>query len=1378
MAPIAEFDPRNLAEAGWGIIFPQDADRGVREALQPLMEHRRAQSAQKEGYFKEYAYRPGESARDFLSRHGAALGQRADPEKVPYYLLLVGDPESIPYQFQRRLDLQYAVGRLHFDSLEEYANYARGVVKAETGLRSLPRRAAFFGVRNPDDPHTKLTADHLVQPLVQKLATLVPDWAVESALAETATKGRLGLLLGGEQAPALLFAAGHGMGFPAGDPRQLPHQGALLCQEWPGPREWGRKPIPPEFYFSADDVWGDASPGGQIVFLFASYSAGIPSSDDLFQLGVHRSAAIAPRAFVARLPQRLLGYPGGGALAVVGYAGQLWGTWLSAPQVETQVVAVEQSLRYLLGGYPVGYAVERLAYRYAELAATLAGELEDMRFGKAWDDAGLAALWAGQKDFGSFVLLGDPAVMLAVQTRQSESAQRTEENGISPALAQALDAARAIEDAHARARALTELAPHLPEAVGRQAFQEALDGALALEDPYARDWALAELLPRLPEGLLPRALDAARTIRNQALRDRALTELLPRLPEGLLPQALDAVRAIESPYARARALATLAPCLPEELGWQAFRQALDSARAIEAIPLRAWALAKVMPHLPEALLPQDLDAIQATDYPSAQSEAMIRLAPRLPQALLPRALDTARAIRNEGHRVQALAALAPRLPEALLPRALDVMLATEDPTARAWALVELAPRLPEPLLSQALDAMLTLEDPSERDRAMAELVRRLPEALVPMALEAARAFEDPDARARARLASHGPEGQPTDERVPTSRWYLSLEAPAGEELAVGRAFSLTLRLAADERPGSRPLRVPVSALELTFFLEAPGFRPIEGGPTWSLPVVRGIPPQRSLVFQLIPLLSGDQTVRLIAYAGKGLAPTELTLQLPVAAPVALPDVPELIDRRMIPEPHPHVILFVTLEEVPGAQQLRFHVTCPAFGWTRKSLDPPLPFTERDLDRLRQAAVQAAAEVPEAAPPDTLSRLRALGAALFDRIAPPRHPLRKFCGDVATQVPPGSWSWLVISDERVVLPWELFCPSDFLADTFVLSHWIGRQRLRLAAEAPLGRLDLTHYDQRPQELGCWQAAVGAEDVLIEREVGHLDLLEPTSLCYGLHVLRYTDPYRPGQITAAAEGPDPKASRGQAEAMVYDRRPDFARRRPVVGLSFVDGQPARSAVPGAERDTRLEAGWVLPFVRAGASAAVGPRWPVLPEADRLFFQTFYRAVRDGEELGRAVWGARTQVRLAFPSRPDWLAYALFGHPHCEPYLIRPAQGFTLFEALGHPEGTPFLAGQEYQFRASYRAEAPVWYEGRLRAPQPPSQEEVSILVLPLTAGGVPQTYRLEKVPAGEDCQCTVSLRIPEDATTLQLLVRFKKGGQELQTLMLTLKVEKKR
>jgi hypothetical protein len=206
---------------------------------------------------------------------------------------------------------------------------------------------------------------------------------------------------------------------------------------------------------------------------------------------------------------------------------------------------------------------------------------------------------------------------------------------------------------------------------------------------------------------------------------------------------------------------------------------------------------------------------------------------------------------------------------------------------------------------------------------------------------------------------------------------------------------------------------------------------------------------------------------------------------------------------------------------------------------------------------------------------------------------------------------------------------------------------------------------------------------------------------------------------------------------------------------------------------EAEAQLEAGWALPFLRAGASALVGPRWPVPPEAARLFARTFHDAVRAGAPLGWAVWDARRQLRLAFPDRPDWLAYAHFGHPECQPYRVRPAQGFTLFEALDHPEGRPFEAGQPYLFRASYRTEAPVWYHGRLRL-QPAALEggPVTVTVLPLLPGLSAQSHPLVPLAGNAAHHADVKLTMPRGAASLPLLVRFQQGDEELTTLGLTL------
>lgn len=406
-----------LEEAGWGVIFAEGTNPAIREALADLLEFRREQANRHENLYREFkgdtAYRRGQTKTQFLLTRGSGPGE-IDPRVVPYYLLLIGGPAEIPYSFQYQLDMRYAVGRLCFETIDEYRLYARAVIAAENRLQhpQHKRDLALFGPVNPEDWCTEQASRVLVGALAERLAARnEPGWLVRPYRGPEATKPRLKSLLGGNEKPDVLLTATHGLWFTRDHVQQRSFQGALLCQEWPGPRWKG--PVPPEWYLSAEDIGDEASVEGLITFHFACYSGGTPYFDDFDRRPVQHRSILASEPFIAALPQRLLAHPGGGALAVVAHVDQAWHhsfLWGRRPWL----VTFEQMLARLLQGDPIGWAMEPFNRRYAELTSDLKDHLEqeEMGLSATRDDFTLADLWTATNDTRGFVVLGDPAVRL------------------------------------------------------------------------------------------------------------------------------------------------------------------------------------------------------------------------------------------------------------------------------------------------------------------------------------------------------------------------------------------------------------------------------------------------------------------------------------------------------------------------------------------------------------------------------------------------------------------------------------------------------------------------------------------------------------------------------------------------------------------------------------------------------------------------------------------------------------------------------------------------------------------------------------------------------------------------------------------------------
>lgn len=430
-ARAGELDAGDLAQVGWAVVFAftlpgSPAARrqaAIREALAPLLDLRREQAgARHEGRYLEctgeLGYRRGEPAHEYLARLAAA-GPADSNDEVPYYLLLIASPAEIPYLVQARLGVHHAVGRLCFERVEDHAAYARSVVAAETGMVAPRRRAAaLFGVASPGDPVTALAIEQLVRPLAVHIerAHAGEGWSVEPTLADAATRAGLGAVLAGP--PALVFTSAHGVAFPAGDPRQEPCQGALICQDWGGPAGDG---LAREHYFAAEDLDPRADLRGLIAFHASCFSAGTSAHDqDLLRaLPGAPQVPLAAHDLAARLPRRMLANPGGGALAVIGHIDRTWGNVLRwteparGREAVRHLAVYQRAVGGLLRGQRVGHALEPFGSRHAELSSHLGARLEEIElFEEEHDPAELAQMWLYARDARDYVVIGDPAVRI------------------------------------------------------------------------------------------------------------------------------------------------------------------------------------------------------------------------------------------------------------------------------------------------------------------------------------------------------------------------------------------------------------------------------------------------------------------------------------------------------------------------------------------------------------------------------------------------------------------------------------------------------------------------------------------------------------------------------------------------------------------------------------------------------------------------------------------------------------------------------------------------------------------------------------------------------------------------------------------------------
>jgi hypothetical protein len=410
-------DANDLEQAGWGVIYAPGVSQKIKEALQPLLDHRKAIAKPFKIFDGGEGYRPGDSANDWLKRRDVRMDVVNPENGVPFYLLLVGSPEELPFEFQYFMDMYWAAGRLWFDTADEFRQYAESVVAYETATTvPTPRRAVMFATEHDFDDATQLFTRQVAKPLSSATGTTQTVWArakfaLQTHLGETATRSTLADVLRGKQqgTPALLVSGSHGLECPFGHPRQREIQGAVICQDWTG---FGA--IKEEHWFAASDVPTDAKVQGMMHFFFACHGGGCTEFDAYDRLN-NNPRKIAEKPFLSRLPQKLLAHPNGGALAVLAHIERAWAYSFQGQRGGSQVQGFRDVIGRLLRGERIGQATDMFNMRWAAVSTELSDMQADLAHGGDVSLKTIGNLWISRDDARNFIVLGDPAVRLRVE---------------------------------------------------------------------------------------------------------------------------------------------------------------------------------------------------------------------------------------------------------------------------------------------------------------------------------------------------------------------------------------------------------------------------------------------------------------------------------------------------------------------------------------------------------------------------------------------------------------------------------------------------------------------------------------------------------------------------------------------------------------------------------------------------------------------------------------------------------------------------------------------------------------------------------------------------------------------------------------------------
>lgn len=402
---------------GWGLVLParpgasQEAMASDEDAPQPIRDLRAAR-ANEDGPAPIFRYDP-ESPFNRTHLRNATSGKPVylrstrygvGAAEMPFYLLICGPPEEIPWHLQYTLNASRAVGRLALEK-EALARYVQACLNDWADAAAAVTQAVIWATaydfmsRLMRDSIAARVADCLIQDVDVGPGTLFLD----GKAGQASGSGLVQALA--ERRPALVVTTSHGQTGPLADRPQMAANLGLLVDQ-------GETPLQP----AALSGW---QPGGAVWYAHACCSGGsdgesqftgLVEKDSMVDKILQGVAALGSR--VAPLPQALLGAQNP-LRAFIGHVEPTFDWTLRQASGQHLTGPIVQALTEGLYSWePVGLAMRRC---YTALAEITALYLQNKPQTPGNPNAKAEVLYneLTGRDIQAMVLFGDPAVVLS-----------------------------------------------------------------------------------------------------------------------------------------------------------------------------------------------------------------------------------------------------------------------------------------------------------------------------------------------------------------------------------------------------------------------------------------------------------------------------------------------------------------------------------------------------------------------------------------------------------------------------------------------------------------------------------------------------------------------------------------------------------------------------------------------------------------------------------------------------------------------------------------------------------------------------------------------------------------------------------------------------